>query len=182
MKLHDDDADLRQKQRAFIENLYDKNYRDLLAYALLFLSEADAEEAVQNLFLDACRPGKIELLMQHPKPEAWLGQGIKFSISKIKRSKQQFARLVQYVPPYGDPDGGTRGIEAIADERPPDIDVDTLYEDLALHKDFQLVKRYAVDGKSTREIAQEDGVSLATCRKRLARARERLRKIMKTEK
>lgn len=183
MTLHKDNVELDQKQRVFIEKLYDKNYDRLLEYALIFLNEADAEEAVQNLFLDACRPGKIDKLLEHPRPEAWLGQGIKFSINKIKRSKQQLAKLVQNVSQYAESgDELTKNIDAIPDVRPLDIDVNTLYEDLALHKDFQLVKRYAVDGKSAWEIAQEDNVSLPTCRKRLVRAKERLRKIMKSEK
>ena len=180
---------LTPEQEVVIGKLYDENFDDLLKYAACFLSVGDAEEAVQNLFVDACKPKQLKKLMEYEKNEqfkkqrAWLGKGIKFSISKIKRSKSQFAKLIEYLPPRADEEFGVEiGIEDLPDNTPVDEDVDFLYSDLAVHKEFQLIKRYAVERKSVKMIADEDKISLSACKKRLSRAREKIRKLMAKQK
>ena len=43
---------------------------------------------------------------QFKEQKAWLGKGIKFSISKIRRSKGQFAKSIEYLPPDTDEEFG----------------------------------------------------------------------------
>ena len=98
---------LTPEQEVVIGRLYDENYNDLFRYAAVLLSASDAEEAVQNLFVDACKPKQLKKLMEYEKngqfkeQKAWLGKGIKFSISKIRRSKGQFAKSIEYLPGVG---------------------------------------------------------------------------------
>lgn len=176
---------LTPEQEIIIGRLYDENYYNLIKYASCFLSEDDAEEAVQNLFVDTCKPKQLEKIMEYEKNQqfneqkAWLGKGIKFSISKIRRSKGQFAKLIEYLPPNANEEFGVEmGIEDLPDNTSVDEDIDFLYSDLAVHKEFQLIKRYAVERKSIKEIAEEDDISLAACRKRISRAREKIRELM----
>ena len=43
-------------------------------------------------------------------------------------------------------------------------------------EEFQMVKGMVLDGKSYLELSQELGISIVTCRKRMQRAKEILRK------
>lgn len=180
---------LTPEQEIIIGRLYDENYDKLIKYASCFLSEDDAEEAVQNLFTDACKPEQLKKLVNYEKKEkfekqkAWFNMGIKYSISKIKRSKGQFAKYIELLPPNVDEEFSVEmGIEDVPDNRPVDENVDFLYSDLAVHKEFQLIKRYAVDKKSIKRIADEDGISLEACKKQFSRAKEKIRKMMTKQK
>lgn len=180
---------LTPEQEVVIGRLYDENYNDLFRYAAVLLSASDAEEAVQNLFVDACKPKQLKKLMEYEKngqfkeQKAWLGKGIKFSISKIRRSKGQFAKSIEYLPPDADEEFGAEiGIEDLPDNRPVDENVDFLYGDLAKYSEFQLIKRYAVDGKSIKMIAEEDNISISACKKRLSRSKEKMRELIAKQK
>ena len=166
--------ELNAKESQFIADLYKAHYDKLLNYAMQFLEKSNAEEAVQNAFADACV--KIDTIMNCENPAAWLGQALKYSIQKIRRTKGQFANLMIYMPPKADAEFGMEmGMEDFPDIRPKDEDVDFLYSNLALHEEFQLIKRYAVEDKSIKNIAEEDNISLDACKKRLVRAKRKLK-------
>ncbi len=89
----------------------------------------------------------------------------------------------RYLPPDADVEFGAEiGIEDLADNRPVDENVDFLYGDLAKYSEFQLIKRYAVDGKSIKMIAEEDNISISACKKRLSRSKEKMRELMAKQK
>ena len=162
---------LTPEQEVVIGRLYDENYNDLFRYAAVLLSASDAEEAVQNLFVDACKPKQLKKLMEYEKngqfkeQKAWLGKGI------------------EYLPPDADEEFGAEiGIEDLPDNRPVDENVDFLYGDLAKYSEFQLIKRYAVDGKSIKMIAEEDNISISACKKRLSRSKEKMRELIAKQK
>ena len=93
---------------------------------------------------------KVAELEACPNPQAWLYRGLQFSIGKLKRSKQRLARYISYLPHKGDPQFNLRGIE-----------------------------EFAVDDKSLRELAEEEGISISVCRQRLYRARQKLRRVFR---
>ena len=62
---------------------------------------------------------------------------------------------------------------SISDDR---VGLEILYDDVADSEEFKLLKEMALDGKSYLEMAQARGISVATCRKRMQRAKEILRK------
>lgn len=55
-------------------------------------------------------------------------------------------------------------------------DVNLLYEDLTAHKDFQLLRRVVLDGCTILEVAEEQGISVEACKKRIQRIKKHLRK------
>ena len=57
-----------------------------------------------------------------------------------------------------------------------EIDVDALYSDVAQTEDFHILKRVALDNCTILELSKELGVSFEACKKRVQRARKRLRK------
>ena len=55
-------------------------------------------------------------------------------------------------------------------------DVDLLYGDLAARADFQLLKRVVLDGCTMLEAAEEYGITVEACKKRIQRLRAHLKK------
>ena len=51
-------CELTKEEREFIEKLYRTNQESLFNYAIGRLEKSNAEEAVQNVFLDLCRKDK----------------------------------------------------------------------------------------------------------------------------
>jgi len=62
-----------------------------------------------------------------------------------------------------------------------EIDIDVLYGDEAKREDFQIFKMVAVEGRSMRETADEFGISIEACKKRVQRIKKRLQKKLSKE-
>ena len=149
-----------------IDRLYLQMYPKLFEYARSSLSnDAQAEEAVQDTFIIACQ--KPEALCNSPNPEGWLFNTLKNVISNTIRS-QNIARriLLDYFA------SNAKDI-SISDDH---VGLEILYDDVADSEEFKLLKEMALDGKSYLEMAQAREISVATCRKRMQRAKEALRK------
>ena len=56
------------------------------------------------------------------------------------------------------------------------ISVDVLFGDLSASEDFRLLKRIALGRCTVLEVAEEMGISVESCKKRVQRARKRLQK------
>ena len=57
--------------------------------------------------------------------------------------------------------------------------MDLLFNDISGSEDFQLLKRIALDRCTILELAEELGVSVEACKKRVQRARKRLQKKLR---
>ena len=64
-------------------------------------------------------------------------------------------------------------------EAPELLDVDVLFSDLSDSEDFRLLKRIALEQCTIVELAQDLGISVEACKKRVQRARKRLQKKLK---
>ena len=149
-----------------IDRLYLQMYPMLFEYARSSLAnDALAEEAVQDAFIIACQ--KPEDLCNSPNPEGWLVKTLKNVISNTIRS-QNIARriLLDYFA------SNAKDI-SISDDH---VGLEILYDDVADSEEFKLLKEMALDGKSYLEMAEARGISVVTCRKRMQRAKEVLRK------
>lgn len=153
-------------QKDFIEQLYLELYERLRIYACTALeNEALAEEAVQETFRTACM--KPEELCQSPNPRGWLYQTLKNTIWNTKRTRSNAKRfLTEYTVMHGR-DG------AYSEDQ---IGLETTYGNLSDLEEFQLLREFAVDGKSHLEMATKRGISVEACKKRVQRAKEFLRK------
>lgn len=149
-----------------IDHLYLQMYPLLFEYARSSLSnDALAEEAVQDAFIIACQ--KAEALCNSPNPEGWLVNALKNVLSNTIRS-QNIARriLLDYF-------ASNISDISVSNDR---VGLEILYDDIADLEEFKLVKERAVDGKSYLEMAQERGISVRTCHKRVERAKKLLQK------
>ena len=66
-------------------------------------------------------------------------------------------------------------MEDVLQESREDANVDLLYGDLLPEEDFRLLKRIVLERYSYLEAAEEPGISLEACRKRVQRIKQRLR-------
>lgn len=152
--------------REEIERLYLQMFSLLFEYARSTLpNNALAEEAVQETFRIACQ--KPEALCTSPNPEGWLVNTLKNVICNMERSRNIAKRIL-------------RGYFAVhiteltaTNDR---VGVEILYDDIADTEEFKLLKEMAIDGRSYMEMAESRNISIDTCRKRVQRAKEKLRK------
>ncbi len=156
---------MNARYRKKIDRLYVQMYPMLFEYARSSLSnDALAEEAVQDTFIIACQ--KAELLYSSPKPEGWLVNTLKYVLSNTIRSQNIAKRILQDY------------FSSIANDASASIDrvgLELLYDDVADLDEFKLLKEMALDGRSCLEMAEQRGISVAACRKRIERAKKVLR-------
>lgn len=147
--------------------MYREMYPTLYAYALRILKDhALAEEAIQDTFCIAC--AKREQALSNPKPRGWLMLTLKHVMQNMLRAQRKVQRLLFL----------TAGEEQPA-EAPELLDVDVLFGDVSDSEDFRLLKRIALDQCTIVELAQDLGISVEACKKRVQRARKRLQKKLK---
>ena len=151
-----------------LEQMYREMYPTLYAYALRILKDhALAEEAIQDAFCIAC--AKREQALSNPKPRGWLMLTLKHVMQNMLRSQRKLQRLLFLAA----------GEEQPTMEAPELLDVDVLFSDLSDSEDFRLLKRIALDQCTIVELAQDLGISVEACKKRVQRARKRLQKKLK---
>lgn len=159
---------LSNNQRDDIAKLYQEMFHPMLAYAQSALNErALAEEVVQDTFRIAC--AKSENLLSSPNPKGWLLNTLKHVIRNTIRSRAYLNRLVIASLDFN---------ENISNEKEyiDDLKIDLLFSDLANDEDYKLIKKIALDKCTIFEVAEELGISVEACHKRVQRARKRLKK------
>ncbi len=163
---------LDHAQNAFIEQQYREMYLPLSIYARSALgSRALAEEAVQDTFRIAC--AKVNDFISSGNPSGWLMVTLKHVIRNMNRTRARLSSLIVESIPL---DEKTMG--ATTDE----VDRGLLYAGSISREDYQLLKRVALDRYSMLEAAEELGISVEVCKKRVQRARAQFRKQIGDEK
>jgi RNA polymerase sigma-70 factor (ECF subfamily) len=157
---------LTDNQRRVIEKLYQEMFIPLSAYAKSALNDRTlAEEAVQDTFRIAC--AKADAFLSSPNQKGWLLNTLKNVIHNTVRSRAYLSSLV------------VASIDLDENIIPGDTDtlnVDFIYSDLADNEDYKLLKKIALDKCSILEAALELGISVEACKKRVQRAKNKLRK------
>lgn len=156
---------MQEKRMNEIEALYLKQYNMMLTYALRILkNKALAEEAVQEAFRIACQRAKV--FLESENKEGWLLNTLKYVILNIRRKQfRAISNMSEYVTL----------VERFRLEE-NDIALDVLYKDIASMDEFILVKGLVLEKKSIQELADERGISVDACKKRVQRAKQTLRK------
>ena len=156
------------EQSNLIEELYMTMFEKLLTYASSLLKEpALAEEAVQETFHIACK--KPEQLFESPNPKGWLVNTLKFTIRNMKHNQESTRQLLTKYTVVQSKDI-TFSEDAIR--------LELMYEDIADTEEFNLLREMAIDGKSHLEMASARGISVSACKKRVQRAKEKLKEKM----
>ena len=153
-------------QRKKIETFYLEMYDLLFIYAKNSLeNDSLAEEAIQETFKIVCM--KSDDFLSSPNPRGWVLNTLKYTIQNMKRHIDRTNLLLtEYLAVYGD------DVTFSEDQ----IQLEVTYENVAHLEEFKLLREMAVDGRSHLEMAQARGISVLTCKKRVQRAKEFLRR------
>ena len=152
-------------EQQMLKQLYLEQYHSLFLYARAILGDSHlAEEAVQDTFRIAC--AKAAQLSASENPAGWLVQTLKNVLRNMERSRSSLYSFMSVAVPYNDEVLGAQQEAA---------NVDLLYGDLLPEEDFRLLKMVVLEKYSYLEAAEELGISLEACRKRVQRIRRRMR-------
>ena len=160
---------MREQYMYEITEKYTELYTMLLTYAVYKLkNESLAEEAVQETFRIACQ--KADAFYDSKNRNGWLVNTLKNVISNTQRNQfRAHTYSIDLVVPQED-------FSQITDN----IDLDVLYRDIALSDEYILIKEFVLEQKSMGELAEERNISVAACKKRVQRAKQALRKYLKS--
>lgn len=148
-----------------VSRLYEEMYECMFAYALSVLQDSHlAEEAVQDTFCILCM--KVEQALEKTNPNGWLMRTLQNVIRNMKRQRAAMNRLIM----------ASLQIEDLKEAMVYDEeDVDLLYGDVAERSDFKLLKRIVLDNYSMSEAAEEFGITVEACKKRVQRMKKYLK-------
>ena len=164
------------EQELFFEQLYRNLFPELKIYAMRSLqNDAQAEEVVQDTFHEALQ--KIDVLMGHENPEAWLVLTLRNKIWNYRRSvgkdRERILSLdVGVIEELGWEDAT---IEAVLDKLIVQ-DTERQMRQALTDEEQYLLRRLVFEEATHREIAHELGISVWTSQKRLERIRDKLEK------
>lgn len=162
--------DKRQKQ--IIEELYNEMYYKLTAYANSALNDcSQAEEAVQDTFRIAC--AKADDLFASKNPRGWLFKTLKNVLKNMLHSRARLNNLLISIEDVTYVEYSNNANEE---------DLDLVYSNICDSEDYKMLKRFALEKCTMLEAAQELGISVETCKKRVQRARKKLQKYLKEKK
>ena len=151
-------------QEEYFNFLYQEMYDMLISYADSAMGQqhALAEELVQDTF-KLCWVN-LGVVMGSPNPRGWLVDTLKNVIRNSRRSQNRIIKLLLAL----------NSVYRISTT--DELDLDTIYGDLKDDPDYILLKEFVVDCRPIKELAQARGISVDNCKKRIQRAKERLKK------
>lgn len=169
---------LDRQQDEFVSRYYREMYQQLMVYARSSLSNPSlAEEAVQDTFRIAC--AKIDDFMSSPNPQGWLVLVLRNVIRNIRRELASLSKIIVSSMSIEDELFiDSHAVRPYKSERIEDSELDILYSDLLSPDEYKLLKLIAIHKYSMLEASQEFGISVEACKKRVQRAKEKLRKIL----
>ena len=160
---------LKTEEQEFFRGLYRDHYRALFGYAYqLGVPREAAEDCVQETFLAAIR--HIDAVRESENPRRYLNQVLKNVIGYRLRSLR-YARSLQQKLREGAEDALK---ESFSDELRPR----TLLRGAVSDGELELLIRFYLEGWSQKELAAELGISEDACKKRIKRAKKRLRSAL----
>ena len=163
------------EQEEFFEELYSKYFNKIRLYAKSVIpNEERAHEVAQDTFHEAVR--KIEEVIHHPNPPAWLYTAAR---NKARDCKRKYLRdLKRCIELNREMEEAIASPEASMDERlicgeSPGVMERT--QRALTPEEFRFLKQLTLEGRGHAEVAEELGITLWTSYKRLQRIREKLK-------
>lgn len=160
----------------FLEELFDTYKQMMFKSAMNILkNKADAEDAVQNSFLNMI--DNVEKIRQIPHNERafYLTSVVQHAAIDIYRKKNR--RSFEDIDAYSDIESND-SVEESALSNVTVENIKNALEELS-DRDYDLLYRFLIKGMSHGEIAKEMGISLNIVRVYIQRARKRFIKILR---
>lgn len=164
---------LTPKQDHEITRLYHEMHQMLFSYASNALKDRSlAEEAVQDTFRIAC--SKPDVLLTSPNPKGWLTITLKYVIENIRRSRARWTKFAARLITMAE--ANTDLIFTLPDEE--SIALETICTKVLDAEEFRLLKRVVQDKLTMAEAAQEFNINVEACKKRIQRAKMKLKNYL----
>lgn len=160
-------------QDALIEKLYREFFTQLWIYAKVALEDPEqAQEVVQDTFHEAVR--HIDTIMAYDNPKGWLMVTLKKKTMHARRSMNRYT--LHFISldsdfEFSDP--------VLASEDPVPNNVrDTLKElrRVLSVEEWNLLRKITLEKQPYKKVAEELGITVWTCQKRIERIRRKLKK------
>lgn len=153
---------------SFFTQLYIEQF-DFLYYLACSMLHDDhlGYDLVQDTFQVAFM--KIEELMHHPNPAGWLVQTMKYKAAHIQRDQKLLLELNEAVMAHND---GTSVFEEHED------DWKKRWLNVLSEAELTMLQKYYGEGYPIQTVAQEQGIGVEACYKRLQRAKKKIRKLI----
>lgn len=164
-------------QDEFFTSLYRQYFNQIKLYALGFVPDPrHAEEIAQDTFYTAL--GKIDELMGAEEPIRWLKKTAKNKICNAQRIRQRYLNRFLSLNDEDTPEAGFQeSVEDIVikqEENTQRAPIRQTIRQTLTPEEFTLLKRIVFEHARYLEVAQELGISLWTCQKRMQRIRNKL--------
>lgn len=163
------------EQDRFLENLFRQYAHELWRYAISYLKDSSrAEEIVQDTFQTASL--RVKDLMEHESPEGWLKKTAKNKILKSEEMRRRYMhRFLSLDTEIGIE---TATPEDIVEQQIPDgSSPGEKLKRVLTEEELYLLRRIALEKASHKVVAQELGITVWGCQKRLQRIREKLYEV-----
>lgn len=159
---------LQDSQDRFFSQLYIEQF-DFLYYLACSLLHDDhlGYDLVQDTFQVALL--KIDKLMCHPNPVGWLVQTMKFKAAHIQRDQKILIELHEEILAHTDDRNAFEECEDNWKKR---------WLNVLSEAEISLLQRYYGEGYPIQIVAQEHGIGVEACYKRLQRAKKKLRQLI----
>lgn len=158
---------MKPEQDGFIEDLFRACFQKMLKHAQRHVRDPEiARDIVQDTFHVAVE--KIDVLMDHEKPEAWLMTALKNKIKQYFKQKNEDERFLASLEEqeYPEPGALDQRIEAIHGGDEPDL---KKIEEVLTPEEFAFMKRLCVDKAGHLQMAKEYGISVYGSKKKRER-------------
>ena len=157
---------LSKAQSELLASYYEQFYSRLYHYANSSLQDpALAEELVQETFRRACE--RMEAFLSSPNPGGWLYVTLKNVINETRRERERIAKMLRTF-------SATKAGEEIISFDGDRAMVNLHYGGILKPEDFALLCRVAIDNYTMMEAAEEFGLTLEGCKKRVQRKSRQL--------
>ena len=158
---------LDAKQEKAIEQIYKEMYIPLCSYAMsTFRNRQLAEDAVQDTFRIACT--KAESFLASCNQRGWLVNTLKYVIRNTRRSQSRMNALMLSVDVIM-----TANVPVFYEDT--DLTFRITYSKLLGEQDFELPEMVIIYKYTLLEAAQELNITVEACKKRVQRAKKKLR-------
>ena len=163
---------LRPEEQEFMDKLYLEMSveKALFRYANKFIIDKSfVDDVIQETFLIACM--KIDKLMASSKPKGYIMYILENSIKNFNRVRNNIIKMLADVSIEDWLKYHSGSVEQ-------EDDLDLLYGDLVKYKEYEILKKFAVEDKSVSAIAKELNISENACKLRIFKAKRKLKEIL----
>lgn len=168
---------VRPDQDEFFTSLYREYFNQIKLYALSFVSDSyRAEEIAQDTFHTAME--KIDDLIKADEPIRWLKRTAKNKMRNEQRTRQRYLKRYLSLDNPDTPEAPSAdSVEDTVleeDDRRQKVSVAETIQQTLTPTEITILKRIALEHAHYSEVAQELGISLWDCQKRMQRIRHKL--------